>query len=461
MNAISTPSDHTYANTQQSTSASIDANVSPSISFLMDNYDEDADADADADETLKADEFDEARNEANLVAVLLRKIFLNQSVYEEAYAEHMDRLESNEKEMKQQLTAQSAEIKELREKLAKSEDQLKQFRNQIDEEKINFLTKLNENREVSFDFYLVMNYVLEKFFSHFNEKSEYETSENLEPKVGDAAQFKVENGDVAGQQKHDEEEAGNNGQETIEEIDISTSSDDDSAAEDEENEVENQEDRQEVPEPIPPIPKCKRVIRIPKSSVGEGFAKRAAVPETVSRIPKSVVGEDSTKRAKHVEPRNQPKPKSTLRIIHPRPNVMRMFESKIKKVVGCKKCTKIESKPQLLVHLQEYHKMSPTLNRKLCYNDFTSSLRSIDNGNMSSVVKVTDRSTDPIETPAVRIIKANDSTPKPGKRYRHENNIESGPGGSGEKKKKRRKEEDGTVFRHVMNPRLRIRKTQR
>lgn len=188
MNVLSPPSvDHTYANTKRpapSTPGSFTmANVNPSPSIMMETYNEDA------DETLKADEFDEARNEASLVAVLLRKIFLNQSIYEEEYAMHLAQLECNENEMKQKLTAQSVEMKELREKLAKSEDQVKQMKSQMSNVHTGLCTKLNDMREISYDFYLVMQYALEKFFDQFNKKSEYESSEKLERKFEDGVEI--------------------------------------------------------------------------------------------------------------------------------------------------------------------------------------------------------------------------------------------------------------------------------
>lgn len=237
-----------------------------------------------------------------------------------------------------------------------------------------------------------------------------------------------------------EEEQASDAQTTTDEEknDNSSSNDDESPADDQ----EDQDVEMVVLEPVAP-PKSGILVKRNRKTEGDRTKDAESSKETRGNCSKPCGSV------------------TTLRVIHPKPNVQRMFEKKIKKIDGCKKCSKIESKPKLLVHLQQYHKMSPVLSPKPRYNDFQTSRRSIED-NISATKDIAPSA----EAPQVSKMKLNISaspSPKTGKRKVCLDRIGSDEpvaSGSGEKKKKRVEEKNtsadkGKETRFVIVPNVR------
>lgn len=509
MNAIKhqrTSTDHTYAHTKPTQSL-----FSPAHSTTNNGYESSSSPIVpdylfdEGEETLKADAFDEAKNEVKLVGSLMRQIFMNQGCYRDEYSKQLNQFMAKEKEWNTEKAAKDAEIERLSEELASAYYENEKIKTRMDEMHSSLSTALEELRNSAYDVYLVTHYAFEKFFNRFNKIPEYEHDGQKFSKMKKVREEILNGNDEDGENENGEPEDAENNVGEVENVSEEIGNDendqaigndeDDHATEDSsdeevemllssDNESSDDNEVQYVGIISPPSINVKSIKREKKlKKKGEKASKKG---ETSPKERKT-----NGKRTKRTQLREEAKPKSKSRVIHPKPNVMRMFDNKIKRVPGCKECLKIDTKKKLLVHLQEYHKMSPVMNKKLCYSDFNASLRGI--GNTSSTVKVADHSNDNQrakvtvvtkmqvgdDEPSPKFAKRDpllktdkrDPSPKSGKRKlsgsnQNDGSRECGAGSSAEKKKKRNEQENVATtskqaFIYVLTENPSVRKANR
>lgn len=285
----------------------------------------------DADSTLLANEHDEALNEKKLIESLLQKIFLNSELRETEYENREQQLEEELMRLQDQLTVQDAVNAELTQMLAESENERKKMKNEAEDARNNLNTKLCQLREDAGEYYLVMKYALEQYWSRFNKNTqsvEQVATDEVENEDTEVAEENERVGAVDEQYVDDEQNNEQNGTENEGDTSFGTSAD-----------KENLEPAKNENE-LPNSPE-EAVTHQEKPSVVESEnATLANINKAKKRSTKMPIGVLNPEYVPRVE-------------------VVRMVDWKAKRVDGCRLCLKSQNKTELFAHLHNHHNFNP------------------------------------------------------------------------------------------------------